>query len=137
MKRTPLKRHKRLRTYSTRGEIIKECLDLIRSRLFRERGNKCEICGRKANNIGLFHILRKGQYPRLRFNKFNILLACWHPCHSVWHHDYFNAPKIEQRIKELRGADYKEKLLVMDKTASRLTMVYLQTYLQALQNQEV
>jgi hypothetical protein len=134
----PLKRHKRLRAHSIRGEIIKECLELIRLRLLRERGDICEIHNRKCANIGMMHILNKRRYPRLRFNSFNILLAGWFCSHFWTHQDPDDSRAIftMKRIKELRGADYKEKLLVMDKTAPKHTMVFLQTYLLALKKEE-
>ena len=123
----------RIKKVSGRQAIINACLDLIREQLKSERGNKCEICGRTPNNLGLFHILPRSRYPRLMLNTFNLLLTDWFPCHQKWHHDYFKAPEIEKRIIELRGADYKDRLLVIDKISPKLTITYLKSYLKSLQ----
>ena len=93
---------------------------------------QCEICGRPQRDLpyplSLFHILDKNEYPRLRLYKQNLLLACWSKqyyikyCHNIWHHDMIGAQRIiEPKIKALLGDDYREKLLVLNKTAPKLT----------------
>jgi len=132
MTRTPLK------SRSPRGKIIKAIEDLLRVELKQERGDICEIHNRKCAKIGMMHILNKRRYPRIRFNKFNIILAGWFCSHYYTHQDPDDPRAIYtmKRIKELRGSDYKEKLLILDKTAPRLTMVYLTNYLAALKKAE-
>ena len=110
---------------SFRSVLIKENDKLMFAELIRERGAKCEFCGR-TQGLGTFHILRKATYPRIRYHRANLLLACWQPCHYTWHHDYKTArDKIEPKIKELCGEDYEEKLLALNLTAPRLTMTQL------------
>ena len=131
MKRTPLK------SRSPKGKLIKDIEDLLRAELKEERGDICEIHNRKCANIGMMHILNKRRYPRVRFYKFNLVLAGWFCSHYYTHQDPDDPRAIYtmKRIAELRGPDYKEKLLIMDKTAPKLTAFYLTTYLAALQKE--
>lgn len=121
-----------LRKKSSRQRLIEKCEGLIRLTLIKDRGAKCEICGKPDNRVGLFHILPKGKYPRMRFNTYNILLVCWFPCHYSWHHDYHKACGIEKRIKELRGENYKDDIKIIDKTQPKLTIAYLNMLYQSL-----
>ena len=81
MKRMPIRKR------SSRKKLIDSITDLFRASLIFERGRECEICGSQPFNLGVFHILPVGQYPRMRFTKANVLLSCWEPCHHLWHHD--------------------------------------------------
>ena len=105
--------------------LIKKCEHLLLKMLMVERGNKCEICGKKKI-LGLFHILPKGKYPRLRFYKENLLIAGWYCCHYQWHHDYYESrDRIAPRIKQLRGDDYEEKIAKVGEDCPKLTEAYL------------
>lgn len=96
--------------------------------LIYERGERCEICGARNQRLGLFHILPKGRYPRIRFYKENILIAGWFCCHFPWHHSYYEArDRIVPRIKELRGENYEEDLIQKDQNAPKLDELYLKT----------
>ena len=129
--RKPLIRS-RMKRQSPRGKLIKQCDDLLFHILLLERGSVCEICG-KPGNMTPFHILPKGSYPRIRFYKANLLLACWFSCHNLWHHDYFIAKeRIEPRIKQLRDEDYKDKLIASNAMAPRLSTTYLGILREAL-----
>jgi hypothetical protein len=89
----------------------------------RDNSGTCELCGRSADNIGRFHILRVGAYPKMEFIDDNILLTCWMPCHYAWHHFGKNEDKIrwiEERIKQLRGTDYEQRLKLQDKMIPHL-----------------
>lgn len=110
-----------------RYKIIKEIEKYLLMELKRERGEQCEICGRRGGRLGLFHIFPKSTYPKLRFSKFNLLVACWMPCHYRWHHDYFRAKDIDKQIRRLRGEEYEETLLLVNKTIPKMTMFYLKT----------
>ena len=126
--RKPFRRKTRkpLRKKSTRMLLINKIEDLLRAKLKRERGDICQICGKKTcRPVGLFHILHKGVYPKLRFHEENLLLVGWLPCHHAWHHDYFKARAIESRIKELRGRDYEDLLKIIDKMQPKLSMFQL------------
>jgi len=102
-----------------------KCEALLREILKIERGDRCQICGRTADNIGLFHILPKGSHSKLRLYKANLLLACWLPCHSTWHHEYKKAKHIEKRIKEICGENYEEELLKLEAMVPKQGLVYL------------
>jgi len=130
------KRNKGKRQYikrSPRQKLIDEAESITFQILQYQRGSLCEICGGKTDQLGLFHILPKGRYQRLRFHKMNLLLACWFNCHYPWHHDYWIARDvIEPKIKELRGDNYENKLRALDLSAPKLTMTYLQVLIKAL-----
>ena len=120
---------------SDKAKLITKIETLLREQLKKERGDRCEICGRSGGNIGLFHILPKGKYPSLRFAKENILLVHWYPAHYLWHHDYHYARKIEQKIKKLRGEDYEKRLKVLAKISPKLTMSYMNLLYEALKKE--
>ncbi len=94
---------------SSRSKLIKECDKLMFEILKLERKGICQICGR-IQGVGTFHILSKGAYPRLRYIKSNLLLVCFYPCHKNWHHDFYKARIVEQKIKSLIGENYEEEL---------------------------
>ena len=118
----------------------KKCDDLYRAYLKKKRGLKCEICGkdqeRLSHALSVFHILPKGSHPRLRYCEENMLLACWtayesSACHNIWHgaghgrsHDQ-RRETITNRIVELRGSNYRDNLLIIEKTMSRHNGLYL------------
>ena len=97
---------------------------MLRKILFIERGSTCELCSTRQAS-GLFHILPVGRFPKLQFHPRNVLLACWQPCHFVFHHDYYRARKIVERIKVLRGENYEEDLKVLDKLQPQLTLSHI------------
>ena len=118
---------------SPKMKLIEEIEDLLRAKLKKERGNICQICGKKiCRPVGLFHILSKKDYPRLRFHEFNILLAGWFSCHHDFHHNPYKSPAIIERIKELRGKNYEDRLKIIDKGMPKMTMFYLQNKLMSL-----
>ena len=134
----PLKRKTKLKRFSPKGATIKRCEDLLRKILKINRGHKCQICGRWQEiltyPLSLFHILDKNKYPRLRLHRRNLLLVCWHPvyymklCHNIWHHDKVEAErKIEPKIKAILGNDYRDKLLLANETAPKITIFWLKT----------
>lgn len=96
----------KIKSHSAKGKLRKQIGALHLKILKLRRGNQCEICGKTAPNIGRFHILRTGRYPRLEFVDENVLLSCWYPCHFAWHHyganDERNARTLET-ICKLRG----------------------------------
>ena len=97
-------------------------------KLERNNNGTCEICGRHTNQLGKFHILSVGAHPKLEFVKENILLTDWMPCHYTHHHagaDDPRALKIIERIKELRGSDYRQRLIGMKQNVSTMSEVYL------------
>ena len=94
-----------------------------------ERGEKDELTGRPANGLGRFHILPVGEHPRLEFCPLNILLVNWMPYHFWWHHYGRKSKKndwTENRIKEIKGVDYEERLLIIEKSMPIMSMFYLE-----------
>ena len=127
MKRTRIKRR------SARKKLRDELGNLHLQILKKERDNydTCEICGNKTR-LCRFHIISVGECLRLEFHEYNILLTCWHPCHFNWHHDYYKGKEIEKEIMRLRGENYRDKLLILDRTQPRHTDLYLNTLRHAL-----
>lgn len=122
-------------------KILRDKIGAVHNEILKiKRGDRCELCGRQANNVGRFHILRVGIFPRLEFVELNILRSCWMPCHYTWHH---NGPmdsrnqKILQRILKLRKHDTWEKLLlelkILHATMPRHDPTYLKLLYHALQ----
>jgi hypothetical protein len=121
MKNSWIKRKKSPRK-KLRDEIGKLHFEILKLK----RGNRCEITGLVVNDLGRFHILPVGKYPELEYMDENVLLASWNLAHRHWHHDYYKAQKIEKKIKELRGEDYKDNLLMIARTCPKHGMFYLQ-----------
>ncbi len=122
---------------SERMILIEKCEDLLRDILKIERGDRCEVCGRTPTNLGLFHILVKARYPNMRLNRYNVLLTCYMPCHYFFHHDFSDprAKRTIDKIIELRGADYENKLKAIDKFQASMTMFQLNLYHKAFKQE--
>ena len=110
-----------MKSQKIRSNFIKICDRLIFKILVLERGLVCEICGGRAG-IGTFHIMSKKKCPRLRYHKRNLLLAGWFCCHSPWHHDFDAKERIDAKIKQLRGEDYREEFIKMDIASEKLSV---------------
>ena len=134
-RRKPLKKEKPIKRRSERKILLDKCYDYIRKILKIKHNNKCQICGRTANNLGVFHILPRGAYPRIQLLRENLLLVCWFPCHYSFHHDFKKALVIEKRIKEICGEDYEEKLLQANLMHERLTTFNLSVIKEALKQE--
>ena len=100
------------KTKSKRSRLVKECDRLMFEVLKLKRGERCEICGEsgKKRRLGTFHILSKSVARNIRYHELNLLLACWFPCHNLFHSDPHRAAPIIKRIKELRGENYEQDL---------------------------
>ncbi len=149
-----MRRYKRIPKKSARKKLIDDCLNLIRLQMKNEYGNFCQLCGKPQKDLSmplsLFHILPRSLHPKLILCKENLLLACWikekyyymkaPTCHNIWEHQKFFKngalnPKwvaVENKIKELRGKDYKEKLLIQEKIMPKITMFYLSCFYEGL-----
>jgi hypothetical protein len=123
---------------SIRGKKL-DAMDKLMTKILRiTRNNRCEICNRQANNLGGAHILPKSIYPRLRYHEENLLLMCYLPCHFNLHHYADNDPpnrRTIEKIKELRGENYREKLLALDKMQPIITKFRLGLIHVALKNE--
>lgn len=73
--------------------------------LISKRGHICEIHQRECPGIGTMHILSKAYAPRLRYDEFNAVLACWFGAHYPTHHDPDGAKATyaRHRICQIRG----------------------------------
>lgn len=123
-------KRKRIRKVSSRQRVILDCRRLLREIKIEQLGGKfCEICLKpRHKSVGLFHILNVGTHPRLQFHEQNVLLAGWMPCHYFWHHYPPDSPRAQwilERVKELRGKNYRDRLLSIEAMAPKLTMHYL------------
>jgi len=118
-----------------RTKLIDKIDDIMLEILKYERGERCEMCG-GSYNLGLFHILPKGRYPRIRYYKQNLLIAGWWCCHYPWHFDYYIArDRIEPKIRQLRGDNYEEELTKLDIIAPPLTEMYLKMLKRAFEKE--
>jgi len=110
-----------------RDKIGKLHLEILRLK----RGNKCEICGKEGDYIGRFHIIPLSESLRLEFEPQNILLSHWSEkcqAHYKWHHygaDDKRTDFIKRRIVELRGTDYRHRLLTIGKFKGKHDLFYL------------
>ena len=73
--------------------------------LVAKRGHICEIHQRECPGIGPMHLLSKATAPRLRYDEWNVILACWFGAHYPTHHDPDGDKAVyaKKRICELRG----------------------------------
>jgi len=96
-----------------------------------QRGYKCEICGESDTDVGRFHIIPVSQSLRLEFYDENILLVHWLKgcqAHFKWHHYGNDDPRcdfIKKRIIELRGSDYRKRLLKIEQFMDKHDISYL------------
>ena len=132
MKRSPLKRGKAPNKTSAKMDLIIKCEDLMRASLIKERGNFCQLSGRPANGLGLFHILPKGEYPRVRLHPYNLLLVNWLPYHYWWHHDCYKKEMIEELIRKAIGKNYLTELKTINATAPKMDMFRLNLIYESL-----
>lgn len=133
------RRKGKMRKKSERGQIIEECLSIIRKQLKQRYNNKCQVCGKEASNLGVFHILPRGLYPKLVLHNKNILLVCWNPCHDHWHRHRTDSPQgqlVQDKIIQLRGQNYERDLKLIDTYHPSLNLTYLKTYLASLEKLE-
>lgn len=58
----------------------------FRRELFRERGHRCEICGRELDEslLTIHHIKKRADYPELMYEKSNVQILCLR-CHTQLH----------------------------------------------------
>jgi len=113
---------------SGRGKLIARLDALTKELLIKERGLHCEIHPDKnCTQVGVMHILSKQSHPRLRFYTPNLVLAGWF-CSHFWTHHNSDDPRAkfcQQRLEEIYGKDYKEKLYVANRFSKQHTTGYL------------
>jgi hypothetical protein len=86
-------------------------LQRFSKRIRAERGEICERCGEKANQV--HHVLEKYIFPALAFEPDNVLVLC-SQCHGLatmcqknlpdWSHDFFAKlpSRVQKRIRSFR-----------------------------------
>jgi len=118
MKRYPIKKS------SSVGKIKKEIDALFRKTTLRDRGNKCEWCGKTHETVFVSHILPKGSHPALRYCKENVLLLCYF-CHMhKWHKDTLLA---SEWLNSYKGKEYRYRLLGLEVIQPKHDKTYLNT----------
>lgn len=123
---------------SARGKLRKEIGKIHFELLKRKRGELDELTDGPANGLGRFHILEVSTNPRLEFVDENVLLVNWLPHHFNWHHYGEGSPRNAftlQRIKDLRGENYREKLLEREKYVGRMDELYLRALLETMKKE--
>ena len=126
-----------IRKKSDRQNIKDKCFALLREILKIERGNKCEVCGRKANNLGLFHIISQAQAPCLIFHRQNLLIMCWQSCHFYWHHNQrsVQGQRVLRKIIELRGKNWERDLKSLAAIQPKMSAFQMGMYYEALKSE--
>ena len=89
-RKSALKRGKRPRRRSVRGEEEKALDAMLREYVMRRDQNRCRRCGKEPRKgrgqaLETAHILPKGKYPSLRYVTDNVLALC-HACHHGFAH---------------------------------------------------
>lgn len=122
-----MKRYKKLKKKSAKKILRDEvgALHLKYLKLKRNNEDTCDICGKQTKQLGRFHIMPVGKYPKLEFFDNNILLTDWMPCHYAWHHSFAQARGIDMFLKEKLGEDYELHFKAIDKLHEPITMTYL------------
>ena len=111
---------------SKRMKLIDKCEDLLREILKIERGDKDELTGAPPKMLGLFHVLEKETYPKIRLLKANLELVNWFPTHFDWHHNFYKARDIDLLIKQRIGHHYEQRLQLLNRNAPRLDMLAIE-----------
>lgn len=123
-------RFRAIRKQSDRGKLRKEIGAIHLKILKFRRGPQCEICQTVFGDVARFHILTVAAHPKLEFVDENVLLYShrhWYTCHEPYHHDRDSklGQMIMRRIVELRGPDYKQKLLEREHYVGKMDGLYL------------
>jgi hypothetical protein len=86
---------------------------LFRQIILLERPHKCEWCKHTCDPAGMdvSHVLDKGRYQKMRYQKDNVLLLCDN-CHRRWHDSPLDAHKFTANYK---GAEYENNLRLKDR----------------------
>lgn len=119
------------RRKSPRKKIIDKTLAIIRKLKKIEYKDKCFFCGKHQSQLRFklsnFHILSVGAHPRTELLYENIVLACWAPyyyskqCHNLWEkRDEKARPIMEEKLRAVFGSDFKDKLLITERTSPPL-----------------
>lgn len=123
-----MKPRKAPKKVSVTGAVYKELDRLWFQILKLERGETDQIDDRPGNALGTFHILCKGNHPRLRYCRENCLLVNWMPHHYNWHHYTSNDrqyQEVERGVISLRGENYVENLRATEFMMPKHNLTYL------------
>lgn len=122
----------RLNPTSDRGRLQREADCLFSQLILKERGPNCEIHGKICDRVGNMHILSKAAHPKLRYVGLNVIRAGWFCSHYWTHHDGDDPRAIltKQRILEILGPDYKQKLVDLEQWIGKHDTLYLRAKIQ-------
>lgn len=93
---------------------------VFRQIILKERPNLCEHCRKKdGRQVYVAHILPKGTYPRLRYQRPNILLLCYW-CHMEWAHK--NPLEFREWLCKYKGESILNDLRLMDRMLPKMDL---------------
>ena len=92
---------------------------LFRQVLLKERPHVCEWCGKSNVVVQVAHILPKGSHPRLRYERTNILLLCFH-CHICKAHK--SPLEFHEWIESYKGPHLLESLRILERTLPKVDL---------------
>lgn len=128
--------HQRLSQSQKKGSLgtLKRTLDDLCSKIVRiERGGICEVHGKRCYRVGAAHILPKSMHLKLRYLRVNIILAGWYCSHKMTHIDSEDpqALAFKRAVVRKLGPNYRERLLIMERTQPEHNRIYLNILLRA------
>ena len=86
---------------------------LFRKVLLKERPELCEHCRKRDGRmVYVAHILPKGAYPRLRYQRSNVLMLCFW-CHNQWAHK--NPLEFNEWVEVYKGKDLLNSLRALER----------------------
>ena len=94
---------------------------LFRQIILQERPEVCEKC-LNHRPVGVAHILPKGSHPRLRYQRTNVLLMCWH-CHLEWAHK--NPLEFNEWVCQYKGATLLDDLRIIERQLPKVDLKML------------
>ena len=97
---------------------------IFRQVILKERPNICEHCLKNDNRmVYVAHILPKIQWPRLRYQRSNVLLLCYW-CHKQWAH--LNPVEFTEWLDAYKGAELKNSLRELSRSLPKVDLKMVQ-----------
>ena len=92
---------------------------LFRQIIVAERPHKCEWCGKQPEVLQVAHILPKGSWPRLRYQRANVLLLCYY-CHMERAHK--SPLEFREWLTSYKGGDPLNNLRAMARELPKIDL---------------
>lgn len=92
---------------------------LFRAVILAERPHKCEWCAKQPEVLQVAHILPKGAWPRLRYQRANVLLLCFY-CHMIRAHR--DPLAFTSWLEEYKGKEFKNTLWAMARELPKIDL---------------